>query len=81
MGRRRDRLDKRLANQIATRQKNSVKKHEESARRDRQMKELLKKGSFPYTPGILSWASVKLNKKAAEITEEDIKTLIYTASD
>ncbi len=76
MGRRRDRLDNRLENQIASRRKNSQKKSQENARRDEQIKELLKKGSYPYTPGILSWASQKLNKKASEITEQELQSLI-----
>ncbi len=76
MGRRRDRLDKRQANQRATRQRKSFIKALESNRREKQIIEILKKGQMPYTPGVMSWLSVKLNKKASRITQQDIQQLI-----
>ena len=76
MGQRRDRLDKRIDKQIVTRKKNSLDKAAERLRRDQQMLDLIKRGNFPYTPGIMSWLSVRLGKKAAQITPDDIKALL-----
>ena len=76
MGQRRDRLNKRLARAIATRRVNSVKKTSEQNRRDTQMIELVKAGEFPYTPGIMSWLSVKLDKKASRIEPADVQALV-----
>jgi len=76
MGQRRDRLDKRLANATITRQVNSLKKAKEQSRRDLIMLSILKEGQFPYTPGMMSWLSGKLAKKASRITEEDVKNLL-----
>lgn len=75
MGQRRDRLNKRIAAQIVTRRKNSLKKNAEHDRRDAQMKELISKGTFPYTPTVMSWASLKLDKKSHLITPDDLKKL------
>lgn len=76
MGRRRDKLDKRLANAIVTRQCNSLKKTKERLRREKQMLELLKQGQLPYTPPIMSWLSSQLGKKSSKITANDVKTMI-----
>ena len=75
MGRRRDRLNKRLARQISTRRENSLRKAKESDRRDQQMVAILKKGSTNFTPGMMSWVSEKLGKQASKITQEDILSL------
>ena len=37
---------------------------------------ILKSGELPYTPGVMSWLSVKLGKKAAKITQKDVTALI-----
>ena len=76
MGQRRDRLDKRLDNQISTRRKNSLKKTFERERRDEQILKLIRVGKFPYTPGVMSWLSEKLDKKASRITADDVKVLL-----
>ena len=76
MGRRRDRLDKRLANQIATRRVNSLKKEGERSRRDEQMVGILKAGQLPYTQGVMSYLSTRLQKKASRITAADVKSLL-----
>jgi len=76
MGRRRDRLNKRLARAIVTRRENSLDKAKEQSRRDAQMKDILKKGQMPYTPGVMSWLSDHLGKKASRITAEDVQALI-----
>lgn len=76
MGQRRDRLDKRLAVAKVTRQKNSLKKGMERIRREKQMFSLLKAGKLPYTPGVMSWLSERLDKKTTQITQADIKALL-----
>ena len=76
MGQRRDFLDKRIANQIKTRRYNSSQKEMERDRREADMLKILKEGELPYTPGVLSWLSVKLDKKASRITPEDVATLV-----
>ncbi len=75
MGQRRDRLDGRLERATAGRQENSVRKACERDRREATMLELLKKHSFPYTPAVMSWLSVKLGKKASRITAKDVAAL------
>ena len=76
MGRRRDRLNKRLSNAIATRRVNSLDKELARDRRDKQILGLLKEGELPYTPGVMSWLSVKLDKKASRIVAEDVQRLL-----
>jgi hypothetical protein len=76
MGQRRDRLDKRVAAQTVTRQKNSRTKADERLRREKSMLEIIRKGQFPYTPGVMSWLSARLGKKASRITPADIKSVL-----
>jgi len=76
MGQRRDFLDKRIANQIKTRRIKSRMKEAERDRREEAMLGILKSGELPYTPGVMSWLSVKLGKKASNITQKDVKALI-----
>jgi len=76
MGRRRDRLNKRQKNQILTRRENSVQKSLAQERREVDIRNILSKGEIPYTPGVMSWLSDKLNKKASRITQEDVKKLL-----
>jgi len=75
MGQRRDYLDGRQIKAIAVRQANSVLKARERLRRDKKMLEIIKQGKMPYTPGVMSWLSDKLGKKASSITQKDIKQL------
>ncbi len=76
MGHRRDRLDGRLEYQIKTRREKSLIKEKYHTRKDARMIEAIKKDSLPYTPEVMSWLSVKLDKKSSKITAEDIKKLI-----
>jgi hypothetical protein len=39
------------------------------------MKKLIQSGTYPYTPAVMSWASEKLNKRAAGITADEFKKL------
>jgi hypothetical protein len=76
MGQRRDFLDKRIANQIKTRRIKSRVKDAERDRREIAMLKILKEGELPYTPGVMSWLSVKLGKKASKITRNDVTALV-----
>ena len=76
MGRRRDRLDKRMAGQTATRRVNSMIKTNERARRKVDLLKIVAAGELPYTPGVMSWLSVELDKKSSRITADDVKALL-----
>jgi hypothetical protein len=41
---------------------------------------LLKQGKKPYTPVLLSWLSVRLDKPATRITDADIGKVLKTAA-
>jgi len=75
MGQRRNRLDKRLANAQTTRRANSYIKDAERERRQQKMLHIIKQGQLPYTPGVMSWLSVQLGKKASRITAQDVQSL------
>jgi hypothetical protein len=72
---RRARLDKRQADAIETRRVNTLGKTKERARRDARMLEIVRAGALPYTPDVMSWLSVKLDKPARKITADDVNAL------
>ena len=53
-------------------------KTKERIRRNKRMTELVKSGTFPYTPTILSWLSIQLDKPSAKIVPADIEALLKT---
>ena len=55
-------------------------KNKERARRDARMMVRLKEVNPPYPPDVLSWLSLKLIKKGANITPNDVKGLLATAN-
>ena len=69
-------MRRRRTDAAETKARNRVLKEQERARREARMLEMIKKGSLPYTPTVMSWLSRKLDKKAGRITAEDIKTLV-----
>jgi hypothetical protein len=75
MGHRRERLDRRQADAAVQKGVNAVRKAAESTRRDARMLDIIKKGSLPYTPDVMSWLSRKLEKPSTKITAEDVATL------
>ena len=75
MGARRIRREQRANDQIQSRHENGFRKDKERIRRDARMLELAKKAKFPYTPSVLSWLSVQLDKPGSKITEADVKAL------
>lgn len=75
MGARRIRREQRANDQIESRHVNGFRKDKERIRRDARMFDLAKKSKFPYTPSVLSWLSVQLDKPGSKITEADVKAL------
>jgi hypothetical protein len=69
------RMDRMRDKSAQSRTVNGLLKRKERKNRDARMQELLKKGSFPYTPAIMSWVSVKLGKPTTLITAEEAATL------
>ena len=76
MGSRRDKIEKRNAHAVYARRTNSTRKEAERARRDQTMLSLIRKGQFPYTPGVMSWLSTRLGKKSSRITPADVEGLL-----
>ncbi len=58
-----------------TKARNSIVKKKENARRDARMLAVVKDGSLPFTPNVMSWISRKLDKPASKITQEDLSAL------
>jgi hypothetical protein len=59
-----------------SRHRNGILKTKERARRDARMLETVKKGKLPYTPPVMSWLSVQLDKPSRLITPDDIQKLL-----
>lgn len=70
------RMDRARANGRVSRIENGHLKRKERASRDKKMAELIGKGKFPYTPAIMSWVSVKLDKPSTQVTDAEVKALI-----
>jgi hypothetical protein len=69
------RMDRARDNGAKSRAVNGALKRKEKTNRDARIKKLIQTGTFPYTPAVMSWASDKLNKRAAGITAEELKAL------
>lgn len=69
------RMDNQRARAKVSRIENGTLKRKERAARDARMKELLGKGTFPYTPSIMSWVSEKLGKPSKQVTEAETMEL------
>ncbi len=76
MGARRIRREQRRVDMAQSRHDNGVLKAKERARRDLRMRAILKAGKLPYTPPVLSWLSVELNKPGRLITQADVDRLL-----
>ncbi len=70
------RMDRARANGKVTRRENGTVKRKERANRDKRMAELVGKGTFPYTPGVMSYLSTKIGKPTRQITEADAKQAV-----
>jgi len=70
------RMDRARKNGKASRIENGTRKRKERASRDARIIALIKKGTFPYVPSVMCWVSTQLGKKAASITEAEVKALV-----
>jgi len=73
---RKRRKQRRQLDMRTSRIENGLKKRKERVRRDAAMTDLVKKGSLPFTPRILSWLSAKLEKPGKQITADDVKAVV-----
>ncbi|MFL5242695.1 MAG: hypothetical protein ACJ8FY_11360 [Gemmataceae bacterium] len=76
MGARRIRREQRREDMALSRQVNGLRKRKERVLRDKRMTELVKKGKLPFTPPIMSWLSMQLDKPSRLITQAEIDKLL-----
>lgn len=76
MGARRIRREQRREDMAASRRRNGPRKVKERARRQKRMLELIQASKMPYTPAVLSWLSVELDKPSRQITQADVDGLV-----
>jgi len=76
MGARRIRREQRREDMAESRHCNGIRKAGERARRDARMKEVVRKGTLPFTPPVMSWLSTKLDKPSRLITQADLTQLL-----
>jgi hypothetical protein len=67
------RMDRARDNAAISRSENGARKRKEKVNREKRMKGLLKKGTFPFTPAILNWVSLQLDKPANKLTADECK--------
>jgi len=65
-----------MANAGFAKARNRILKANERARRDARMIAKLRAGSLPYTPAVMSWLSRRLDKRAANMTQADVQTVL-----
>lgn len=58
---------------------NRLRKDKRRGVRDTWMMDRIRSGSLPFTPNVMSWLSLKLDKKATRITTDDIQSLLAPA--
>ncbi len=78
MGIRRVRRQLRQFDMALSRRENGMKKSKERVRRDIRIKDMIAKGTFPYTPVVRAWLSMKLDKPASRIVQADVDKLLAT---
>jgi hypothetical protein len=76
MGARRIRREQRRVDMDRSRRENGLRKMDERARRRTRMLELIKGGQLPFTPPIMSWLSVELDKPSGKIVQADVDRLL-----
>jgi hypothetical protein len=76
MGQRRIRRMQRQLDMKTSRRKNGVLKVKEHVRRETRMKKIIKAGKLPFTPPVMSWLSMQLDKPSTCITQADIDLLV-----
>jgi hypothetical protein len=76
MGARRIRREQRAFDMAESRVRNGKDKIKERVRRNARMLETVKKGKLPFTPPVMSWLSVQLDKPSRLITPADVEKLV-----
>ena len=76
MGARRIRREQRQTDMKQSRLRNGFLKAKEKTRRDARMLAVVKKGTLPFIPPVMSWLSAKLDKPSRLITAADIDKLV-----
>ena len=76
MGARRIRREQRQVDMAESRHRNGILKAKERTRRDTRMLETVRQSQPPYSPVVLSWLSVQLDKPGRLITPDDVKKLL-----
>ena len=77
MGARRIRREQRRFDMNLSRRTNGLLKQKERARRRKRIIEIIKaSGNLPYTPVVMSWLSVELDKPSTRITQEDVSKVL-----
>jgi hypothetical protein len=76
MGIRRIRRQLRQFDMALSRRENGMRKTNERARRDARIVEMIRKGTFPYTPVVQSWLSLKLDKPMTRIQPADVEKAV-----
>ena len=79
MGARRIRREQRRFDMALSRRVNGMRKTKERDRRDARMRDLVRGGKLPYTPAVMSWLSVELDKPAGRIVQADVDALLKKA--
>ena len=67
------RMDRARSNGKVTRIENGMRKRKARTLRDKKFMELVQKGTYPYTPAVMSWASEKLGKPSTQMTADEVK--------
>ncbi len=70
------RYDRIRDNGAISRTKNGHLKRKAAKSRDERMANLIKTGTYPYTPAIQSWLSTQLELPFRQITEDMAKSLV-----
>lgn len=76
MGIRRIRRMQRQHDMAKSRRENGMIKEKERVRRDQRITGLLKKGTLPYTPSIMSWLCAQLDKPTSKIVQADVDRVL-----
>ena len=79
MGLRRIGSSQRKTQRAKVRKYNRPRTGKERARRDARMLTAITGHGLPYTPWVMSWLSVKLDKPSTAITQADVDTLVANA--
>lgn len=76
MGARRIRREQRRYDMAESRRTNGMLKMKERIRRHQRLLELVKKGTLPFTPPVMSWLSAELGKPSRQIVQADVDRLL-----